>query len=488
MTPTRTAQRSPLATLVCSALLLAINTSAHANPMLPDAVAAELYGLRGVSQDRPEVGQTVWAWGVGLNDLAVHALDDDGQPLAPPTDTVELAMPGQAAWYDKDYVRLLTFHHPGRYRVRLPETTRAPAEGLKNSIDLVVVPGLDRRTRTLEPGYHELDKPIRLEPGTRLIAHGATVDANGGPLFVMAPDCVIDGGTYRNFSQIGAHGDGSRLTLQHAAFHAGQLGHTWNTAGLTLRNCRFDRTHLNLHRARQVTIARCTFTGVSPGHPVHVTAADGLALIANRFDGTDRGVVIQPRRGPVTNTFAYRNRYENIDLISNGNEVFLVEGGAYPFRHHVDLHSRMTNCHGPSVLLYQADASANLWLGLVSDGGGIVVGAGSDDPPPAAQRNNVWAGCEVAGGLSFGPRADDNLFTRGILTPDRARTSNGRPIERVLGTLRSPLVASDGEGNRVQRSLLEPLAGQPVTRRVQLIDTQVRDPLGQVGQLPSHAP
>ncbi|MEM9881567.1 MAG: hypothetical protein AAF800_01465 [Planctomycetota bacterium] len=457
--------------------VLWLGLPAAGQALLSAPVVAKLYGLRGVSQSRVEPGESVWVWGVGLGKMEVElvqAAETEAGTNQPPSAGFVMQSPGQAAWYDKDYVRIVRFDRPGRYVLRLPKTTRRLAEGLHHELTVEVIPDVAREDLVFAPGLHVLKTPIVLRPATRVVAYGATFDAGGGPLFVMAPDCRIEGGTYRNFSQIGARGDGRDLLIRHATFVDGKLGHTWPLRGLELTECLFDRTSLNLHDATGVFVHRCRFTGVSPGHPIHVLKAEGLALVENLFDATDRGLVYQPRQGSVTNTFNYRNRFRNIDMVSNGNEVLLIEGGKYEFRHNLDMHSRITECSNSSVSLWGAWATNNLWVGLVHDGpAGIFCFPDGKGDGDTEQTGNVWVGCEIVGGLFFGPRTVDNLFIGGIVSASVRPTLNGRHIKRVMGHERGALVRSRGVGNRVIRCLLIPAAGQPTAERVLLIESEV---------------
>jgi len=443
--------------LLCMTLFLStllITTEQSAAQRLPEAFRTPLLGIRGVSRDKPYVGDLVYVWGVGLDNMKVTTSDGE-------TDALDIILKPERLAHqapdDPHYLQAFRVISPGEVIFSIDLGSRIPSEGIKTTLRIEAQDKPEREKLVLEPGLLVLDKPITLKPNTHLIAHGVTIDGNGGHLFNVAPGCIIDGGTYRNFNHIGARGEGDNLLIVDAHFIEGKLGHTWSRPGLHIKRSTFNRTHLNFSYDRNITIEQCYFEGVSPGHPVHIRGADQFFLHSNVFKATDRGVVYQPNTKPISNGMLFCNRFESINLVSNGNEVLLVERGVQAFTHNMNLHSRIVDCSGPALLTWGAAMHGNLYLGMMINGSNSVVLMPAPDDGSPEQTNNVIAFSEFRGGaVGFGASAHNNAVVHTRFIGSLPDPPDRRAKEFMPAHVRSSqrvLVSSQGTGNRVVESI-----------------------------------
>lgn len=200
-------------------------------------------------------------------------------------------------------------------------------------------------------------------------------------------------------------------TIENRTFDAGeQLVIDKAMSGSVLRRCRFMWSPLVINGAEDVTVEDCYFHGLvvgerhqaviraveegdeslkwaqRQGHNFLIRGATGCRFRRITLDGTDRGLVIQPRTTAVAN-----NIFEAISirhLHHSDNEGFLVEGSTAPFHDNkVDrLFVDMTD--GNAVTLWGCNASNNTFNDIRStDSGGILLTETTVDPD-ARQTGN----------------------------------------------------------------------------------------------------
>ncbi len=422
-------------------------------------------GVQGVFPDRVETGGTVLVWGVDLAKLTI--VNEAGEAVNwPRADLVDRV-------YDVERWAIRGFMVPeeaGTYLLSIPDS--------HHTRNVSVIPRQIRGPELVIPaGYHRWNAPKDLAEGTTLLAYGAVIDGQGGSLFKLAPNCRILGGTYQNFTTFVASGNGDGLVIADAHIRGGRSGAGWSHNRLTIRDSILERWFLHLDVTDGALLQRNRFIGLTKeGHAFRCVQAKHLVMIDNVFDGTDRGIVFQPQRGAVENSFFYRNTFRNIDYVHGGNEVFLVELGPHPFRWNMNFHQRVYNCGAAAVLMWGCSASDNLWYDLKSvDSGGIVLMDVADHPQgrESEQVRNLFIRSELQGGrVRFGQRARHNVVAEtGVISPTATRSHSQvyRPDWYKAGVIFDASIP----GNRIIRCSIYNRNGFVVGRNVVLEDISI---------------
>lgn len=422
-------------------------------------------GVQGAFPQTVAAGGHLLVWGIGLDDMQV--VDERGKSVE--WERIEL----EDRVSDGELRPLRSLRVPDRAGLYTLSVIDA-----QKSVEVLVVPRpVPGPEVVIPPGLHRWSGPKELKEGTSVIAYGAVIDGQGKPLFKLAPNCRIVGGLYQNFSEFASSGNGDGLQIIDAHIRGGTSGVNWSQERLVIRDCTLERWFLYIFNVKGALLQRNRFIGLRrEGHALRCLSARNMVMIDNIFDGTERGIVIQPQWGAVEHNLFYRNTFQNIDYIHGGNEPFLVEMGPHPFSWNMSFHQRVVNCGNVAVLIYGAAASDNLWYDLKSvNAGGIVLTDVPSHPDGELhdQVRNLFMRSELHGGVvRFGAKARHNVIAEtGMVSPVPGRGSGQRrfPEWYRAGVIFDAAVV----GNRIIRCSVYDRNGFTVARNVELNDVTI---------------
>jgi len=174
-----------------------------------------------------------------------------------------------------------------------------------------------------------------------------------------------------------------------------------------LDGCTLDRVCVRVWG--KVAIRNSRFVGYrtdGPTHPLFVLRSQGSTFERLTFDGTNRGVIIQPRQGIVSeNTFTQID-VRNIRHGHNGMEAFLIEGDSHPFENNAVEGLRVSDSDGGGVVFWKAMVRGNEFIDVrLYDGRSFVSREGE-------VMGNEFADLEIVGGtLSVDEHFADNTVS-----------------------------------------------------------------------------
>lgn len=202
-----------------------------------------------------------------------------------------------------------------------------------------------------------------------------------------------------------------------------------NTPGVLYVNCLFDRTAVF---ASGGLFLNCEWKGLAtPGlGETHAFSTWGtksaLAIIGGRFDGTDRGPVLNIMGEPIIEPLMLGLTLTGISHVDGGNELLCIEARRYPDGtlmfpsvHVVRPIVAAWRCYGNEGDVYLAAPTDDLLIqDLVIDRGSIVAFKNS-------VQGGTIAGCELRRGRIV-PAESDNLKIERCALLDRRPTRGNR--------------------------------------------------------------
>lgn len=212
-------------------------------------------------------------------------------------------------------------------------------------------------------------------------------------------------------------GAAGNLTVRRVTFRGAlHFGESYGL-GLLVEDCLFDRASL-MQVSSQTLVRRCRFDGSR--HPLSTWGGDSIAILECDFRGTDRGIIVQGSRGPVTNMLTARLSFSDIWMTDNGGEVLCFEGATV--RHSMFLHTRIAaTAAGCGIQFYDGVYKDNLFSDVLALGGtGIWFYQAPGTSP--SQTRNVFEHIELWGGrVRFGRAAGNVIKDIAVMRPTGQR-------------------------------------------------------------------
>lgn len=385
-------------------------------------------------------------------------------------------------WWEQDLhkgLRLKGDMPAGKYRLH--------AQNGDLGIELeVVAPAAARPVQRLKPGASVADfekaidaGDVVLEPGEYIFPRRARLTADRtirgyGAVIRRVPDGDYRETMFTPADRVAIYGVvfdgpyyvfhsfqpplGRDMVIKYCTFRSGVLGE-WPRDGLLMQNCDFEHASSALDTGSSVYY-RCTFRGLANSHAFDTWGGQRTVVADCRWDGTDRGLVLQTFRGPVANNLYVGLDFRNINKVTNGSECVLAEGKQHEVRDNLFIHLRYSGCVGSAVQFWETPAFGNYFLDGYSDGGGGIILAGVDG---ARQSDNVFRDWEVRGaGVYLGAAATFNTFERCAFVDWRPTRSNQHNSGSARYKLQGrAVIEADGRESRSNRFSDCSVIGQP---------------------------
>lgn len=306
-------------------------------------------------------------------------------------------------------------------------TAKAPAreevkvaDGDVAALRAAVAAGKDVR---LAPGEYILTEPLQLSAGGTI--RGTSRDAvrmvgMGDVVFVPAPGAVLRQLTIEAAKSHLHGGDWAQGELTDCRLINGHWGEG-KREGLLVRNVIFERCGA-MQVTDRVLFLRCRFEGVNSqaGHAWSTWGARNIVMLESEFDGTDRGLIIQGARGRVEDCLFDHVSFRNINRTENGNELVLFE--TVDARNNLFSRLRFNNCATDGILIWESDATGNVFSDFMADGmGGIRVWSSK----PRTVSGNTFRFGELRGGyVDLGRYGRSNRLDHVALVSPRPSRNN----------------------------------------------------------------
>lgn len=302
----------------------------------------------------------------------------------------------------------------------------------------------------LAPGVYHWPRPLRCTADRELRGYGAYIHATESAayrsaMFYPARRFTLRGVTLFPFNYV-FHSDepAECMTLEDVTLVGGSLGF-WPCRGLYVHRCEFH--HASAGTPTAGLWHQCRWRGTSRhGHAFIAWKADGLAVVDCVFDATDRGVGFVPHWGPCSGALILGNRFRDIDLTDNGNEVLGCEGHRHPVADTLYLHNRVSNCAGPVFQVWDSHFERNVITDLAAVNSGPIIVSGM---PGFRQVDNTFAFCELlsGGGVFLGRDATRNRFRYCHVSPAPGRWNQFDMRNVDYAAADAPAFEAFGAGN-----------------------------------------